>query len=104
MGCIGQKWHEAVVRGYGGNSPSVLLLWAGSWRDYPNISEFPPVNPGNFDAWLWDRPDFLTIEQWARILPGVCGLAGLNALSAFWSGHQVNRPFVPMPPAIALTH
>jgi hypothetical protein len=45
---------------------------------------------------------FVTVNQWGRILPGVFGLAGINALITLWSGHLINQPNVPVPRGIAL--
>jgi hypothetical protein len=44
-----------------------------------------------------------TIEQWARILPGVFGVAGLNALAELFSGHRVNHPSIVTSRTFALT-
>ena len=45
---------------------------------------------------------FATIDQWGSVLPGVFGVAGLNALNAVWSGHLTNQPMVLIPRSTAL--
>ncbi len=45
---------------------------------------------------------FATVNLWGRILPGVFGLAGINALTTLWSGHLINQPNVPVPRHVAL--
>jgi len=45
---------------------------------------------------------FGTMNQWGRILPGVFGLAGLNAVHTLWSGHLINQPNVVVPRSVAL--
>ncbi len=45
---------------------------------------------------------FATVNHWGRILPGVFGLAGVNALISLWSGHQLNQPSTPIPRVVAL--
>jgi len=61
---------------------------------------------GNLIGWAMLGGGFLvtfaTVNQWGRILPGVFGLAGINALVTLWSGHQINRPDMPVPRAVAI--
>ena len=45
---------------------------------------------------------YATVGYWGRILPGVFGLGGVNALIALWSGHHINQPSVAMPADVAL--
>jgi hypothetical protein len=45
---------------------------------------------------------FATVSYWGKILPGVFGLAGLNALITLWSGYQINQPNVAMPRGVTL--
>ena len=39
----------------------------------------------------------LTVDKWARIIPGVFGIATLNGLIILISGHALNQPAIPVP-------
>lgn len=43
-----------------------------------------------------------TVDKWARVLPGVFGVATLNGLIILISGHALNQPAVPVPRLVGL--
>jgi hypothetical protein len=85
---------------------SILLLFACLGLVGGGLVRIFKDGAGNLIGWAMLGGGFLvtfaTVNQWGRILPGVFGLAGINALVTLWSGHQINRPDMPVPRAVAV--
>jgi hypothetical protein len=80
---------------------SILLLFACLGLVGGGLVRILRESAENSIAWIMLAGGFLltfvSVNQWGRILPGVFGLAGVNAVITLWSGHQINQPNVLVP-------